>query len=70
MKGGTELPGFVNDYLAGKLEIDTYVAHRFSLQKINDAFEAIHSGDWYVVTYSYINIRSVRPVYSCIKLAI
>ncbi|KAJ3342680.1 NAD/NADP dependent alcohol dehydrogenase, partial [Kappamyces sp. JEL0680] len=39
------LPGYVDDYMAGKIKIDEYVTHTFSLGDINKAFDVMHSGE-------------------------
>ncbi|CAG8675018.1 12574_t:CDS:2, partial [Racocetra fulgida] len=46
IKGRSELPGIVDDYLNKKLEVDLYITHKFKLEEINKAFELMHSGDW------------------------
>nr|ODN93878.1 S-(hydroxymethyl)glutathione dehydrogenase [Cryptococcus depauperatus CBS 7841] len=45
VKGRTELPGIVEDYLAGKLWVDQFVTHHESLAGINKGFEDMHAGD-------------------------
>ncbi|KNC97154.1 alcohol dehydrogenase class-3 [Spizellomyces punctatus DAOM BR117] len=44
VKGRSELPGLVQKYQSGELDIDTYVTHTFSLEDINKAFDAMHEG--------------------------
>ncbi|KAG0747488.1 hypothetical protein G6F57_001575 [Rhizopus arrhizus] len=44
VKGRTEMGGLVQSYLDGKLKIDEFITHTFNLEKINDAFDAMHSG--------------------------
>ncbi|CAG8616663.1 1089_t:CDS:10 [Ambispora leptoticha] len=46
IKGRTELPNLVQDYLSRKLEVDSYITHTFGINDINKAFEVMHSGDW------------------------
>ncbi|TPX63729.1 hypothetical protein SpCBS45565_g06420 [Spizellomyces sp. 'palustris'] len=46
VKGRSELPGLVQKYQNGELDIDTYVTHTFSLEDINNAFDAMHEGTW------------------------
>ncbi|CAG8606721.1 4875_t:CDS:10 [Acaulospora morrowiae] len=46
VKGRSELPGIVEDYLNKKLEVDMFVTHKFKLEEINKAFDAMHSEDW------------------------
>ncbi|WWC89666.1 S-(hydroxymethyl)glutathione dehydrogenase [Kwoniella dendrophila CBS 6074] len=45
VKGRTELPGIVDDYLAGTLMVDQFVTHHESLEGINKGFEDMHAGD-------------------------
>lgn len=45
VRGRTELPGYVENVLSGKLNIDPFVTHRFSLSEVNSAFEAAHEGN-------------------------
>ncbi|KAG1055794.1 hypothetical protein G6F43_002271 [Rhizopus delemar] len=44
VKGRSEMGGLVQSYLDGKLKIDEFITHTFNLEKINDAFDAMHSG--------------------------
>lgn len=45
VKGRSQLPGIVDDYLAGKIKVDEFISHRHPLEKINTAFEDMHHGD-------------------------
>lgn len=45
VKGRTQLPGIVDDYLEGKLKVDDFITHRHKLDKINTAFDDMHKGD-------------------------
>ncbi|ODN92046.1 S-(hydroxymethyl)glutathione dehydrogenase [Cryptococcus wingfieldii CBS 7118] len=45
VKGRTELPGIVDDYLEGKLWVNEFVTHEQSLDGINKGFEDMHKGD-------------------------
>uniref|UniRef100_A0A0H5FSE0 Uncharacterized protein n=1 Tax=Leucosporidium scottii TaxID=5278 RepID=A0A0H5FSE0_9BASI len=45
VKGRTELPGLVDDYLAGKLSIDDYITHNTTLSEISKGFEYMKSGE-------------------------
>ncbi|KAF9452412.1 class III ADH enzyme [Macrolepiota fuliginosa MF-IS2] len=45
VKGRTEIPGLVEDYLKGKVKIDEYVTHHSTLADINHGFHDMHSGD-------------------------
>lgn len=42
VKGRTELPGIVEDYLAGKMFVDEYVTHHTTLTDINKGFGYMH----------------------------
>jgi S-(hydroxymethyl)glutathione dehydrogenase/alcohol dehydrogenase len=44
VKGRSELPGYVDQYLAGKISIDQMVTHTMPLDDINRAFELMHEG--------------------------
>ncbi|GBE79360.1 S-(hydroxymethyl)glutathione dehydrogenase [Sparassis crispa] len=45
VKGRTELPGLVEDYLQGKVKVDEYVTHHRTLDEINAGFGDMHAGD-------------------------
>ncbi|KAI8803010.1 S-glutathione dehydrogenase [Cladochytrium replicatum] len=45
VKGRTEVPVLVNNYMAGKLDIDSYVTHNYKLEDINKAFDVMHAGE-------------------------
>lgn len=45
IKGRTQLPGLVDDYLDGKLKVDEFITHREPLANINTAFEQMKAGD-------------------------
>lgn len=45
VRGRTELPGYVDNYLAGKLKVDEFVSHTMGLEDINKAFDLMHKGD-------------------------
>ncbi|MCB9642143.1 MAG: S-(hydroxymethyl)glutathione dehydrogenase/class III alcohol dehydrogenase [Myxococcales bacterium] len=44
VKGRTELPGFVDDYMNGKLKIDEMITHTVPFEDINKAFDLMHEG--------------------------
>lgn len=44
VKGRTELPGYVDDYMSGGINIDDYVTHNLKFEQINEAFELLHAG--------------------------
>jgi S-(hydroxymethyl)glutathione dehydrogenase/alcohol dehydrogenase len=43
-KGRTQLPHFVDRYMAGRIKLDEMVSKTLPLEKINDAFELMHDG--------------------------
>lgn len=45
IRGRTDLPGFVEKYLHGEIEIDKLITHRMSLENINHAFKLMLCGD-------------------------
>jgi S-(hydroxymethyl)glutathione dehydrogenase/alcohol dehydrogenase len=44
VKGRTELPGYVDRYMNGKIELDLLVTHTMPLEDINTAFDLMHEG--------------------------
>ncbi len=44
VKGRSELPGIVEDYLNGKFKLNDFITHTMSLDNINDAFDLMHEG--------------------------
>ncbi|MAM00363.1 S-(hydroxymethyl)glutathione dehydrogenase/class III alcohol dehydrogenase [Hydrocarboniclastica marina] len=44
VKGRTELPGYVERYMGGEIEIDAMVTHQMGLEDINKAFDLMHEG--------------------------
>ncbi|RPB22721.1 putative glutathione-dependent formaldehyde dehydrogenase [Terfezia boudieri ATCC MYA-4762] len=45
VKGRTQLPNLVEDYLRGDLKVDEFITHRKVLDEINDGFETMKQGD-------------------------
>ena len=45
VKGRTELPGYVDNYMGGKIEIDRMITHTMGLEDINKAFDLMHGGE-------------------------
>ncbi|MGD8709892.1 MAG: S-(hydroxymethyl)glutathione dehydrogenase/class III alcohol dehydrogenase [Ectothiorhodospiraceae bacterium] len=45
VKGRSQLPGYVDRYLNGEIEIDSFVTHTMPLEDINKAFELMHHGE-------------------------
>ncbi|MBY5980936.1 S-(hydroxymethyl)glutathione dehydrogenase/class III alcohol dehydrogenase [Ferrimonas balearica] len=44
VKGRSELPQYVERYLAGEFKLDDFITHTMGLDKINDAFDLMHQG--------------------------
>lgn len=44
VKGRSELPGYVDNYMNGTIEIDKMVTHSMPLEDINKAFDLMHAG--------------------------
>lgn len=44
VKGRTELPGYVEQYMAGEIHIDDMVTFTLPLEEINQAFDHMHAG--------------------------
>ena len=44
VKGRSELPGMVDQYLQGEIKVDEMVTHVLPLERINEAFDLMHEG--------------------------
>lgn len=44
VKGRSQLPGIVEDYLAKRLKVDEFITQRYSFNDINKAFDDMHHG--------------------------
>lgn len=44
VKGRSQLPGLVDDYLEGRLKVDEMVTHTMPIEQINRAFDLMHEG--------------------------
>ncbi|MEP4892554.1 MAG: S-(hydroxymethyl)glutathione dehydrogenase/class III alcohol dehydrogenase [Aliiglaciecola sp.] len=44
VKGRTELPDYVERYLAGEFKLSDFITHTMPLEDVNDAFDLMHSG--------------------------
>jgi len=44
VKGRSELPGYVDNYMNGKIELDSMITHTMALEEINTAFDLMHAG--------------------------
>ena len=45
VKGRSQLPGIVEQYLAGEFGLQEFITHKLPLDAINDAFELMHKGE-------------------------
>ena len=45
VKGRSELPGMVEQYMAGEIKVDEMITHTMGLEDINRAFELMHEGE-------------------------
>lgn len=45
VKGRSELPTYVDDYMKGKLMIDEFITHNMPFEQINEAFDLLHRGE-------------------------
>jgi S-(hydroxymethyl)glutathione dehydrogenase/alcohol dehydrogenase len=44
-RGRTDVPKIVDWYMGGKIEIDPMITHTLPLERINEAFDLMHSGE-------------------------
>lgn len=45
IKGRSQLPDLVDDYMTGKLKVDEFITHRQPMEGINKAFSDMKQGD-------------------------
>jgi S-(hydroxymethyl)glutathione dehydrogenase / alcohol dehydrogenase len=45
VKGRSELPGYVERYMNGEINIDDFITHEMPFEQINEAFELLHAGE-------------------------
>lgn len=45
VKGRTELPGYVERYLAGEFKLSDFITHTMPLEGINESFDLMHKGE-------------------------
>lgn len=60
VKGKTELPGMIEDYMDGKIDLDSFITHHLDFTDINEAFELLHKGESIrtILTYGESNHES------------
>ncbi|AJD46817.1 alcohol dehydrogenase [Isoalcanivorax pacificus W11-5] len=44
VKGRSQLPGYVEQYMNGEIKIDEFITHDMPFDKINEAFDLLHEG--------------------------
>jgi S-(hydroxymethyl)glutathione dehydrogenase/alcohol dehydrogenase len=44
VKGRSQLPGIVDEYMRGKIKVDEMITHTMGLEEINHAFDLMHEG--------------------------
>ncbi|WEG72563.1 S-(hydroxymethyl)glutathione dehydrogenase/class III alcohol dehydrogenase [Vagococcus intermedius] len=45
VKGRTELPGMVDAYMAGDIDLESFITHQLDFTDINKAFDLLHKGE-------------------------
>ncbi|MGO3634161.1 S-(hydroxymethyl)glutathione dehydrogenase/class III alcohol dehydrogenase [Psychrobacter sp.] len=45
VKGRSELPGYVERYLAGEIPLQEFITHNMPLEDINESFDLMHKGE-------------------------
>ena len=45
VRGRSELPGYVDEYMSGDIHIDEMITHQLPLDEINKAFDLMHEGE-------------------------
>lgn len=67
VKGRSQLPGLVTDYLEGRLKVDEFITHRKTLTEINNAFKVMHGGD---CIRAVVDMRSKSSTAFCPGLSV
>ena len=45
VKGRDQVPELVDRYLAGDIDVDSFISHRITLDEVNKGFELMHAQD-------------------------
>ncbi|MEK4915918.1 S-(hydroxymethyl)glutathione dehydrogenase/class III alcohol dehydrogenase [Bacillus sp. FSL E2-8887] len=45
VKGRSELPEMVEDYMKGEIDLDSFITHHLEFKNINEAFDLLHKGE-------------------------
>jgi len=65
VKGRTQLPGMVQQYMNKQINIDDMVTHQFPLDKINEAFHLMHEGKRYGTRTLVVTCAILVLIRSC-----
>jgi len=65
VKGRTQLPGMVQQYMNKQINIDDMVTHQFPLDKINEAFHLMHEGKRYDTRSLVVTCAILVLIRSC-----
>lgn len=66
VKGRSQLPGLVEDYMDGRLKVDELITHRRRLGEINEAFELMHGGGPWECIRAVVDMCSQGPIKACL----
>ncbi|MFC4770641.1 S-(hydroxymethyl)glutathione dehydrogenase/class III alcohol dehydrogenase [Enterococcus hermanniensis] len=45
VKGRTQLPGMVEDFMVGAIDLDSFITHHLDFSQINESFDLLHRGE-------------------------
>jgi S-(hydroxymethyl)glutathione dehydrogenase/alcohol dehydrogenase len=45
VKGRDQVPELVDSYLAGDIDVDSFISHRITLDEVNKGFDLMHDQD-------------------------
>ena len=45
LQGREDVPAYVQRYLAGEIDVDSFVSHKLTLDEVNRGFELMEAGD-------------------------
>ena len=45
VKGRTQLPGMVEDFMNGEIDLDSFITHHLHFSQINESLELLHRGE-------------------------
>ena len=53
VKGRTELPGMIDQFMDGEIDLDSFITHNLNFTDINEAFDLLHKGESIRTVLSY-----------------